>query len=365
MQKTSTKNLLHGWLQETSLHGIPKIYRTESHVTKVYWSIFVFISMAFSLYFIYVSIYSYLLYSVVSQTNIVRQPSILFPVVTVCSKQSYKLSSNASSPVNKIRNLALEMNLKMFEEFANSSTDLNTLELYYEYLGTYLASQQNFSKTEQMNVLYNINEMLIKCSFNGHRCLASDFQEYFSDRFGVCYKFNGNYYSRMSLKSPGKTNGLSLDLFLGYPNKSFGFRKSHGAILYIHNSSANPVESLDGISLEVGTETDIRISQENYQRLPSPYSDCVFNVNSKNSVLTHLERLTIDTMSVYGQKHCLLLCLQLLLIEKCECWDVRSQKPLSEHRPCNISKTKEFVCLNKTLFEFYSTSANVGCFQNW
>ncbi len=113
--------------------------------------------------------------------------------------------------------------------------------------------------------------MLIRCSFSDYKCSGTDFEPFISDHYGIFYKFNSgkirnrNYTatSRRSLKSPGKANGLSLNLFLGYPNLSFGFKKSSGIILFISNSTSNPLESLDGVCAELGTETNFKIEQIN------------------------------------------------------------------------------------------------------
>ena len=38
--------------------------------------------------------------------------------------------------------------------------------------------------------LYSIDDMLLKCKFNGEECSKNDFTTFNSERFGTCYSFN-------------------------------------------------------------------------------------------------------------------------------------------------------------------------------
>jgi hypothetical protein len=137
--------LLHNWLEETSLHGIPKINRSKNPITKIGWSVFVFVSFTCSLFFIFSSLATYLSYKVVSQLSTIRQSSLIFPVVTFCSKQAFKTSSPS---INQLINLTIQSNLNMGSTLLNSSSLINNSDLYYEYTGIYLLNQQNYSRRD-------------------------------------------------------------------------------------------------------------------------------------------------------------------------------------------------------------------------
>jgi hypothetical protein len=136
----------------------------------------------------------------------------------------------------------------------------------------------------------------------------------------------------------------------------------------------------------------------------------VSDVYSNSSSNASLHDLTVNLMGMYRQKYCLLLCFQKALIEKCNCWDIRSIRYSSNYKPCNIANVTEpcnianvtepcnianvtepcnianvtepcnianvtepcnianvteLDCFNRVLSEFYSSGINDLCFEQW
>lgn len=100
--------------------------------------------------------------------------------------------------------------------------------------------------------------------------------------------------------------------------------------IFIHNSSYVPLSDVDGIVLSSGYETNVRVSQTFYKRLPSPYGDCIVDLQSMSSFDSELYRSSVALTSVYSQKFCLQLCIQNMVVSSCSCYDLYLPQPLNK-----------------------------------
>jgi hypothetical protein len=145
-------------LANSTIHGIPKIIRTESKVNKFMWIVFVLISASFSSYMVIQSILNYFKYEVVTTVRIISEPYSEFPAVMFCNKNN----------LNKDYSIQL-----MNELFERNKTNMSFSEtkIVYEALKSRIFSiltLKNETSKKQSSTL--IDEMLIWCRFGGVEC---------------------------------------------------------------------------------------------------------------------------------------------------------------------------------------------------
>jgi hypothetical protein len=116
--------------------------------------------------------------------------------------------------------------------------------------------------------------------------------------------------------------------------------------IYIHNQSFSPISS-ESINVRVGQETTITIKNTFSHRTPYPYSSCIDLTTFKSELYT----ATIDKKSSkeYRQSDCFNLCLQRMIIQKCDCYHPRFNK-LSSTSPCH--SLVDLECIGQQENEF-------------
>lgn len=79
-------------MSSITVHGIPRIVKTESNATKLAWSILVLTSVCFGLYNISSSISDFSQYDVITNVERVSPKNVTFPAITICLKGFYRLT---------------------------------------------------------------------------------------------------------------------------------------------------------------------------------------------------------------------------------------------------------------------------------
>lgn len=132
--------------------------------------------------------------------------------------------------------------------------------------------------------------------------------------------------------------------------------------LFVHNSSYTPLTDTEGVSLSAGFETNIKISQMFYNKLPEPYGQCVGDLTSPSAFNSDLFKWTVQLASRYNQKYCLQLCLQVYVISQCQCYDL--YYPITAdniYPPCNFSVIT--TCGAPAKNHFFNSDLTIQCFD--
>ncbi|CAF0942247.1 unnamed protein product [Brachionus calyciflorus] len=323
------KKIILDNIESSTSHGFPNILRSESYIIKFMWTLCLLISSGYCAYCLTKSFQDYFSYETDTQLNYKRVSQIEFPTVTFCNKFATDLNKG-----NEITELAKFGYIQLKSELTDL-TDYNEIFKFIDYNFKYQSIKfiDNFSY-----VGFDIDKMLLNCNFNFKGCNSSNFKFFLSSTYGFCYQFNADKSNIRKVSSPGKQAGLSLELFIGYPNKDYDLYKSYGAHLFIHNSSTIPSSEYDGISLSTGHETDIVVSKTYFQKLPKPYSDCVQDSNATKNFDSDLYRETIKIFGQYDQKSCINLCFHKSILDVCGCYypDQNIIKNLTQ--ACDIDK---------------------------
>lgn len=111
----------------------------------------------------------------------------------------------------------------------------------------------------------------------------------------------------------------------------------------------------EGINVQVGKTTYIRLIKEVTINEPYPYSDCKDLTNYKSILFDFIK----NSENAYRQKSCLDLCYQMSTIENCGCYDLESLKFTSD-KPCHLNDT-DYFCLVNNYRQFVTEENNVNC----
>jgi hypothetical protein len=156
--------------------------------------------------------------------------------------------------------------------------------------------------------------MLISCSYNNEPCDKSNFYPLPSFMFKNCYAFNyGKNYSGSSIptlnsKAPDMNSGLKLKLFVGSEKSRPCWNPEFGILVVVNNRTAPPLFVQDGMYVQAGTETNLLLNKVVMNKLPSPFSNCVTNLDSIDGYDSEWFRQTVKRRGHYRQKWCILSC---------------------------------------------------------
>jgi hypothetical protein len=206
----------------------------------------------------------------------------------------------------------------------------------------------NYNLTRE-NLGFSISTMLVSCYFNGIQCYSTDFYLYETFDYGNCYTFNGLKNSdgsdasvKQTTKS-GPNSGLILELFTGVGGSQDYYTIKSGVFVLVHNNSVKPLVQYDGVNVQTGTSTNIRVSRTFSSKLDLPYSNCRADLTVLESDSVYY-KLT-SKFTEYKQKLCFDYYKQInIAIANCNCND--PSLPLVLEKNSNIcSNTISLNCI--------------------
>ena len=205
-------------LADSTVHGIPRLLKSKSYLSKVVWAFFFIISFSYCVYVIFETVFDYLEYkTVVSFDNYPEVPSLL-PAITICNLNPYQTKSS----------------LDFVQNSNNKAGNISSYHKSYFVLAE-VSQNNSFKKT----IADPFNETLINCRVNGLDCKADDFQWQFIESYGNCYRFNSgfDYFGRKAelkyISKQGKANGFSIELYIGNPDSIPEFIQNSGIHVFI------------------------------------------------------------------------------------------------------------------------------------
>jgi hypothetical protein len=225
MEQSSSKKLkilIKSIIEDSTIHGIPRLFKSNSWISKIAWIIFCCISTSFCVYLIISSILIFLQYNVVTTIETTNEIPSYFPVITFCSLNQLQ-TNNSFYLVNKYSSM---------NYFSNNVKNFLLMSEISSFIDSYKKS-----------LSFPLNESILKCNINGNTCTASDFVWLFDPIYGNCYSFNSglnesqNSVDLIKIKKSGNNNGLRLELFIGNPKNIPEFIETSGYHVMIHNQS--------------------------------------------------------------------------------------------------------------------------------
>ena len=156
---------------------------------------------------------------------------------------------------------------------------------------------------------------------------------------------------------PGRINGLMIIVYVGETKSPFSFSFNQGVRIYVNNQSVMP-NFFQGYDASTGFLTNFVMKRVFSHNLPHPYSSCVEDLASYDSIFT---KYFIEGGQKYSQFDCFLHCYQRTLTEKCGCYDSSFQSLTFGKKQC--TSIDEFLCHMTLLKIFFTNMAVQNCSQ--
>lgn len=344
----AVKECLIHLVEESTIHGLPRIFKSEIRIVKLLWLICFLGSAGYCVYMTLGSIFNYLDYEVITSIESIRQVPSLLPEITLCNYNQYQ-NPNTYSYINQI-----DSNLIVMNNFHRNFFIRNQL----------LAENDSFKKS----LSHDLSELLLECRLNDENCYADDFIWTYHPLYGNCYRFNSGKNKTSfdveikGVSRAGPNNGLVLKLFVGNPNNSLYFIEKTGFHLMINNQSYK-LNVDDGYDIATGTFTSVSLIRNFYKKLSNPYNDCIKEISPLKKIDENFYKAFVSQNKTYRQIDCYNLCYQSLVISGCSCF-LYSLDRLNGERPC-LNST-QVVCSLKVWGEFLTIRAeecNTKCPQ--
>ena len=206
---------------------------------------------------------------------------------------------------------------------------------------------KNASNEQKHMLNYKLEDILIRCTFNGLYCSAEDFDWVYKEFLGNCYAVNlANSTKFKYSKFYGKYYSLSMTLFMGMKDELKILSPVNGITLTIFNNTKQ--YSGKTIDLPNGYETNVQLDRFFINQLPKPYSNCDIDVNNPFNSNSNMYNKIKNNNLEYNQQLCLELCYQEMAIKSCNCSDMESIL-FKNDTVCTLESSD---CLNQ-VFELY------------
>ena len=83
-KSTKIKQAWKKLITNSSIHGVPRVEKTNSFFIRSLWVIMILISLAGGLFIIRITIFDYQSFDVITQTKRIREKSVIFPAISIC-----------------------------------------------------------------------------------------------------------------------------------------------------------------------------------------------------------------------------------------------------------------------------------------
>ena len=297
---TKLKEIFSLWSQNVDINCYQKMLGYASNMkVQFLWLIILLGSTGATFYFITKSTLDYFTYDVVSKTSLLNEMPTQFPTITFCDNNPF-----STRQAQTYMDMIAERN-----NISTSSWD-GLIPLTQAFMSSPLINDE-----ERRGMGLDLNQ--IECTYNYINC-KSDLHWHWSWEFGNCFQFNSGFNlsdQKIDIKMSnrnGKDFGLNIKVFLINRNKYFTSFED-GLVVFVHNSTSRPNQ---GVYVEPGKMTSIQVERTFTQKQPRPYSDCI----DLKSYSSELYDYMLSLGQSYRQFECFDLCIQKIIIEKCECY---------------------------------------------
>jgi hypothetical protein len=232
--KSRLKEEFIEWSSNSSIHGIPNMFRTEkSSLIRFVWLIFFLLSSIYCCFTLIQSLLEYLEFKVLVNIVVAKDISTEFPVVSLCNLNQ-RLTNESLDYVQSILVANNLTHLIQNDQFLNQS--LNEQLSLAKFLVESSLFSSNYSDEFRRSLDFPLQHMLISCLYGAAPCSTSDFKWYYSPEYGNCYTFNHGEKKRVANRA-GKFYGLRLELLVHQPETIMSLSSLSGVHVFINNNS--------------------------------------------------------------------------------------------------------------------------------
>ena len=348
----SIKSIITETALVSTVHGIPSIFKTDKRLMKAIWSVVFLISLTYSTYLISQAILNYLEYPVNTKVRYYNEKQVLFPMVTFCNTNAF-VTSYATNFVSKLYKNVSNTSANIVDGLNKELNNVKGLDV----LTWISAFSQNH--TEKKKFGFELNQTLLKCQFNNKDCDLNDFTWFYHFYNGNCFAFN-KFNTNNKIQVSGDSNKLTLELFAGSEKNIITPTNGFGFSLMIYNQTEDDItlSNSKSIKIKTNTETNIAISRVFLKKLPSPYSECVIDLESAtiDSHDSSLYKQFFKANMTYKQMACFDYCFQENVVKRCKCRSSPSNGMLDFDGIKMCSTSEEFNCTTSLYFNEYKAN---------
>nr|XP_054756187.1 amiloride-sensitive sodium channel subunit gamma-like [Lytechinus pictus] len=364
--KNDVYDLIKPMLENTGAHGIPNIVRAENLPRRLAWSLLFLVALGFFIGLSGNLIRKYYNFDYSVNVEVIFEPTINFPAVTVCNMNPYRQSSVVNVSLELTEILGLESGV--LSSKWNSSTkvlygdwenlEFSSLDAFTEILKSATQEVGNMSYEQRFNIGHELDDMLLSCTFHGSPCAPANFTWFFNYLYGNCYTFNSGV-AGLPLRSNeiGPIYGLALELFIDQEEYISTLQPSAGIRLLIHDQNEMPFPEDSGSTLAPGRATSIGMTKISVHQLGYPYTTCTDDFRVDNIFRERFPHI------IYSVPACEKNCLFNHIRNECGCADARYR--FNESIPaCNIlpdQQNQEKECFKRATEQYINREIICDC----
>jgi len=247
---------------DSKFHGLSNIFANRTWLTRILWSLLFLTSTCLCSFLIYQSLLNYFSYNYTTNIDLIYEPIVPFPAVSICSETN------------------------VFDQYSN------------------------------------LNQVITHCMINNNNCLNNSdfyFEKFSDDLHGTCIRFNSRRINVIRSTMAGVDGGLEINL----NGENIGFiLYIHNQTTKLFQNSLHNNHNRQAIYVSSGFDTNLVVERIFDIRLDSPYNDCYKNISNFlfNNTLVNYIATELSDYS-YSQHLCYILCFDLMFINNstCEC----------------------------------------------
>ena len=337
---TQIKIEFFDWIKNSTSHGLPQVFnRDKPLIIRLVWLALFVASSVLCFISIIQSIQVFYEYEALIKIEIEKDISVQYPTISFCNLNQYQ----TSFAIDFVKSIISNENIS----FGNETDSLNKIEFLTK------SNLVNTTNEFKNSMSYSIETMIISCLFAALPCSKNDFEWFYSNEYGNCYRYNFDERKKRTQTRSGKFYGLRLELYVGESESIYSLSTHSGVHVFITNNSNEHLSN--GFDVSSGVSTDLSISRLSFNRLAQPFSNC-FLSNNENLEFSEFSKKTLEIYKDYNKEACVDLCFQNYLEEKCKCFAINYHS-FNLNIPC--STLAKLECINNNTLEFFDNFNNI------
>ncbi|XP_072048341.1 acid-sensing ion channel 2-like [Amphiura filiformis] len=321
--------------ENTSLHGLARIFQSAGVILKVIWSVIFLAAFGLFIWQFSERITAYLKFDYNTLIEVEHQSKLTFPGVTICNYNRFynsRISEEYQKHLDRLLGFADILNY-YDASFETTWGDQSAWDDEFDF--EQFAAQSGF----------RLNDSLLRCDWKGKKdsCSADNFTAIFIPDYGICYQFNidDKDENRLRQTLPGAENGLSILMDINQEEYTETFKQGHheaGLKFVVHHWNDPPLVETLGLAIPPGFHTYAAVRKKKYESLPKPWGKCE------------------SVKDGYNKKDCLGDCRLDHIVRSCDC------RPLGytgDTETCTPDQQTD--CVAKALQEYRLLASSDAC----
>ncbi len=232
MRSRRVKQHFNDLVSNSTLHGLHFCFDRRHSIRRICWTILILTALGLLVQKLYESTQHFFSYPFSTTTTIKYKDKMLFPAVSFCNLNDFRLSKMKNTTLHKILN--------------EGKGDLTKLD-GEEYTRTIRGAN------------HKLEEMLHGCSIKNQKCTAKNFSLFYHNQGDKCFTFNSGQkgHPLIYVNNIGLKDALELTIHVQhwdyYPDTT-----DSGIHLILHGQDETPVK-MQGIVLSPGFKTFVEV----------------------------------------------------------------------------------------------------------